>query len=440
MTSRYFLGIDVGTTNIKVVLYNDQLEMVQSAAVKTATPSQRDEGLIEVNYLRHQVFSAISQCMDAQNNSAVQAIGICGMAEAGCLLDDLDQPLTPVHLWYEDRSRLFANKIRRDLGSLVASQCGLKVTHVRSLSKFAWLIARTGYSTARWIGVPELVGLWLSGNYGTDATLATRTGIYNVCSKKYSSEILDYLHARQDQFPPVYSAPACIGSIQPDVGCKLGLNGDALIFIAGHDDIVAAYGVNAEPGDLVDSTGTAEGIIRVVDRLVHPGDLAKFGIAIAPYFSERSYALITGAGTTGALIEVLAREIGLEFDVLDNNISPPSSYHRNDFRVKLSETRMPIILRNDLQDRPFELWSALYDVIAERFRRAANKFLRFCDAPRRVIFIGGSAKSAELCRRKSSKLNLSFIRAPEIDATTRGAAAVAGFAIGDQPRLWDQLV
>ncbi|MCC6147544.1 MAG: hypothetical protein IT308_08260 [Anaerolineaceae bacterium] len=435
MPPNYFLGIDVGTTNIKAVLYDERLNVVRPTAVRTAGEAGPAEGLLDAAELRRGVFAAVRECTASQERRMVAGIGICGMAEAGCLIDDRDHPLTPIYLWYEDRSRLFAQKIRQEVGHLVSSQSGLEVTHVRSLSKYAWLVAETGYSSARWIGVPELVGLWLSGVYATDATLAARTGIYDIRSGAYSGEILDYLKADRSQFPPVLGAPARLGSIRPGLGSELGLQDGIPVFIAGHDDIVAAYGVNAKPGDLVDSTGTAEGLICIVDHTPDPAELAGQGVAAAPYFSEWLYALITGVGTTGALIETVAGQLASDFDALDRNIAPALHYPEGSFQVSFTETHLPVILRNDLHGRPDQLWSAVYDTIAARFGEAADRFLRFYEAPGRLWIIGGGANSHQLCQRKSACLQLPYLRATGIDSATRGAAALAGFPLGGHPEL-----
>ena len=170
---------------------------------------------------------------------------------------------------------------------------------------------------ARWCGAPEWIALRLTGRWQTDATLAVRTGAFDVLRGEFSSELLELAGAPSGLFPPVHGSPANLGSILPAIARDLGLPASTQVVIAGHDDIVAAYGAGGARGDLIDSGGTAEGLVRIVDSAPEPSDTVRARMAMTQYYLPGTWALIAGAGSTGALMDRVAHMLGRGLAELD---------------------------------------------------------------------------------------------------------------------------
>ena len=102
--------------------------------------------------------------------------------------------------------------------------------------------------------------------------------------------------------------------------------------------------------------------------------------------------------------------------------------HTKEITQSTSKEGLPAFKRN-AEASAAEVWSAVLDLVSERARRTATRLERRAGRPSRLILIGGAARSLELTRRKSDLLGLAAVVLPGVDATTRGAAALAARAI-----------
>jgi sugar (pentulose or hexulose) kinase len=367
--------------------------------------------------------------LEAIDRSRVAAIGITGMAEAGCLLDRSGDPTTPILLWHDRRGVRQAAAWRPEIQDHLWAISGQQMTSVRSLAKWRWLVDHGASRDDRWCGVPEYVALRLTGVWRTEPTLATRMGVYNVVDGCYDERMLALAGAQEAVFPPVGKAIEAVGKLRPDAAKAIGLSTDVIVALAGHDDIVAAYGAGGEAGALVDSAGTAEALVRIYAPPPEPGETAAAGISTAPFYISGSWAALKGAGATGGLLARVADALGASPGDLDKLATPPGDYPKGTLRARLSTRGLPTVrIAKTVSDGA--VWSATLDLAAKRAVKAARVIERVVGRAERMIIVGGGAKGAELCRRKGDSLKLPIVRIPEIDATTRGAAALAAWSVG----------
>jgi sugar (pentulose or hexulose) kinase len=205
---------------------------------------------------------------------------------------------------------------------------------------------------------------------------------------------------------------------------QLGLPESVQVVIAGHDDIVAAYGAGGRPGDLIDSGGTAEGLVRIVDSAPVPAATVRARMAMARYYIPGSWALVAGAGSTGALLRRVAQMLGKEPAALDDQAAPKGQYAPRTVEVRLSKERLPSVKLHSQAGAP-EVWSAVLDLVSERMAQAASRLERLAGRPSRLVLLGGQARSRELVQRKAERLDLLAVTLGDVDATSRGAAALA---------------
>jgi len=418
------LAVDIGTSYLKVAAYDDALNVVHSSRVPTHDVVPSAPGELDAGLLWHAMRAQIAEVGSHLDLQRVDAIGIAGMAESGCLIDAKDRPITPMLLWHDRRGIRQAAALRRQAGAQFARITGLRTTNVRSISKWKWMQEHGAPREARWCGAPEWIALCLSGRWGTDATLAVRTGAFDVLRGEFSAELLDLVDAPLGLFPPALGSPAPLGPVLPEMARELGLPPTAQVVIAGHDDIAAAYGAGGARGDLIDSGGTAEGLIRIIDSPPHPSDTVKARMAMTQYYLPGTWALIAGAGSTGALMDQAAQMLGRSPAELDASAAPPGGHASRTIQVKLSKETLPAV-EIAPEATAAEAWSAVLDLVCDRVADTGRRLQSLAGPPSRLVLIGGAARSRELVRRKSGRLGLPAVVMAEIDATTRGAAALA---------------
>ncbi|HET6846621.1 MAG TPA: FGGY family carbohydrate kinase [Anaerolineales bacterium] len=421
------LGIDIGTSRLKIGSYDADLHLLNGNSADTGDLPGARKGQLDPASLWQAVKDQVQRLLRSVDGSRVAAIGIAGMAESGCLIDADGRPITPILLWHDRRGIRQATALRRKAGDEFARLTGLKISSVRSIAKWMWLTDHDAPRHARWCGAPEWIALCLTGKWCTDATLAVRTGAFDVLKGAYSFRLLGRAGAPAGLFPPVHATPAPAGTVLAAVGRDLGLPKRARVVIAGHDDIVAAYGVGGRPGDLIDSAGTAEGLIRIVGVPPQPVETARAHMAMARFQEPGTWALIAGAGSTGALMQLAADALGRGLQELDEIASAPGQYPPGVISVRLTKNALPTIQIREGAPAG-EVWSAVLDLVCDRVQGAADRLESLAGGASRLVVMGGAARSRELMWRKSERLGLPTVAITEMDATTRGAAALASLA------------
>lgn len=102
-----FIGIDVGTSEIKAILLNDRQEVVASSGVRLAlsrpAPGHCEEDPQEWWDATFQALRALQEAAP-QAYLSTTAIGLSGQMHGAVLLDEEDAVIRPAILWNDTRS------------------------------------------------------------------------------------------------------------------------------------------------------------------------------------------------------------------------------------------------------------------------------------------------------------------------------------------------
>lgn len=288
-------GVDIGSTNVKVVL----LARDGSVVARAGRPTPRDpQGLcIEGTALLAAVEELIAQaCGD---RFAVDAVCVAGVGEDGILVDRRLRPLTPALAWFDPRRHGVLRELRAEFaadGSFDAVDDA-----ARTIVGWAWARRQPGADGARrWIAVADLPGVRWSGQEFLSDTLASRTGAWRARDRAWASDRVESTLGSAELLPPVVTAGKIVGDLR-SASLRAGdaLGADAIVVAGGHDHPIGGWGVDQmAPGAVLDSMGTAE--VAVMQRAEPPGARSA-GVDIAPG--------ICAPGTTLLRVEELARNV-----------------------------------------------------------------------------------------------------------------------------------
>jgi len=256
-----WLGVDVGTSSTKAVVYSDAGRPVGSG--RAATPWYTGPHGVEVDpmALRESAFAAIEEALRA-SGEPVGGVGIASMGETGVLVDGHGAPLAPAIAWHDGRDGAEAERLVRDVDpASFTRRTGKPPTNQYALTKHRWLTAHVPASraAARRFNVAEWVARGLGADEVSERSLASRTGWLDLASAAFDPELLAWSGAAASLMPPLVAAGQPIGT-----ATHPPLTG-AVVTIAGHDHQAAAVGTGvAGAGDLLDSHGSAEAVLRTV--------------------------------------------------------------------------------------------------------------------------------------------------------------------------------
>jgi xylulokinase len=309
----HVVGIDIGTTNTKAVL----------ARLPAAAPSDSAAGSVrslarastptpgEADALVDAVFALMRRLLDGCPHAPV-AVGVASMAETGVPLDARSRPLSPLVTWDASRGDADAHALARQYGEdALFAATGVRVSPKVPL--VAWLAQRraspgTWTAMQRWAGVADLVCLALTGRLATDHTLAGRTMAYRLPAageqpaEHFDPDLLAIVGLGPEQLPDVCSPSLPAGRTLRAATDRSGLPAGIPVVVAGHDHQVGAHAAGARmPGDRVDSVGTAEAVLRVVDARPRPDRVREAGMSVVRTVGGKYDAVLAGSSAAGAL-------------------------------------------------------------------------------------------------------------------------------------------
>jgi len=419
-------GVDVGTTNCKVGVYTTDGAVV--AARRRPTPSDPTD-------LVAGVLADLRRCIDDGGREPL-AVGITGVAEGGVALGRDLRPAGPLLWWHDSHAEDAARRLAEEVGRVeLFETTGVDVSAKTTLATWLWL--RDSESGAlknmrSWVGAPELVATELCGRPITDRTLAGRSGAFDQRAGRYDENLLALAGVRPAQLPdPCGLAPAT-GPALP---------AGTPVVVAGHDHLVAGYAAGArEPGDVVDSLGTAEAVVTIC-ATPPAGSAAGTGMSWNHTAGGDGWAMVSGfphsgrlvdwlrslcAGQTYAALDALAgsvrdRPTGIVVQPYLAGRAAPApdpdrrlSIHGLDRRHGLADMLVAVLEGACFHGR----W------MAERQARYSGTALAD------VAVLGGPSRGRAWMDLKAHVLPGRVRKVADVDAACAGAALLAGRAIG----------
>lgn len=259
------LIVDIGTTNCKVSSFSC-LDSTCLHSVKFETPKIiSPDGAVDfdTDKLWESIQSSFKQLVD-HTEIPVSCISLASFGESGVYIDDNDEIITPMLAWYDRRGEAFVNDISSDDAEKIYSISGLPVHSNYSAFKMRWLIESYGLQDRQdiqWLHAPEVI-LWkLTGERRTDITLASRTLCLDINTRSWSKEAADILGVPFNAFSPLIGNGEVAGYVSEELASELGFTQPVSVILAGHDHMVGARALRMKPGEILNSTGTTEGIL-----------------------------------------------------------------------------------------------------------------------------------------------------------------------------------
>ncbi len=310
----YLLGIDVGTTNTKAVVYDLAGEMRAVASLPTPVTEERAGWATHDPEALYEVALAVIRRAAAEvpDPAAVRALSVSSMAESGVPLDARGRPVYPIIVWHDVRTLPYRAWWQARLGDdRLYAITGLQPGHIFSLNKIMWLRehAREAYSRlVRWLSVSDYIAYRLTGVEAMSYPQACRTLAFDLHTLAWSDEILETAGVRAAIFPQPVPSGQALGPLRPEVAAACGLGCDTLVAAGGHDHICAAVAAGViAPGALLDSSGTVEAVLAVLDRPRAEAAVRELGLSCGVHAVPGRYYLIGGILGVGPLLTWLTQ-------------------------------------------------------------------------------------------------------------------------------------
>jgi xylulokinase len=258
------LGLDIGTTGCKAILFDSDGTLLAKAsreyAVDIPHPQWAEQDLENVWILAQE---AIKEAIFVADVHEVAALGLSVHGEAVTPVDEHGRALYPTILGMDTRTGAQNDWLRERFGGEgLFQRTGMPIHTINTLPKLLWLKEHEPEiwrAADKFLLVEDFLIQKMTGQAAVSQCLASRTQLYNLKDGKSDEEILAALELDPAKLAHVLPSGVAVGHLSSGLTSSLGLRRPPVVVTGGHDQACGALGVGlTTPGLASVSTGTAE--------------------------------------------------------------------------------------------------------------------------------------------------------------------------------------
>ena len=268
---KYLLGIDIGTSGTKTVLFDEELREIANSTVEY--PNYQEQPLWAeqepVDWWNATVQS-IKNVITGIDGADVAGIGLSGQMHGLVLLDKDNNVLRRSIIWCDQRTEQECEEITQIIGKerLIEITANPALTGFTA-SKIRWVQKNepeVWAKTAHVLLPKDYVRFMLTGVYATEVSDASGMQLLDIKNRCWSDEMLDKLNIDRSLLGDMYESEDVTGRLTAEVAALTGLSTDCVVVGGAGDQAAAAIGNGiVEEGLLSDTIGTSGVIFATTD-------------------------------------------------------------------------------------------------------------------------------------------------------------------------------
>jgi len=242
------LGIDIGTSSVKAILFDPDTVGVVAVAqreypIYKPAPDRAEQNPDD---WWNATVDVVRRVVERAGRRDVIAIGLCGQMHGTVMLDANNQSLAPAIVWPDQRSPAEVDALVKRLGAQrYTSIAGTMPATGFMAPTLLWLSQhdRPLLDKIRQVILPkDYVRLKLTGTVATDPSDAAATGLFDVNVSAWSDEIISAANLPREIFPPLLQSQALAGDLTEEAAKTLGLISGIPVVIGCADQPAQALG------------------------------------------------------------------------------------------------------------------------------------------------------------------------------------------------------
>jgi xylulokinase len=311
--SKCILGIDIGTTNVKSVLFTLDGSMViqKRAEFPTIFPQT---GWVEQD--AEQWWKATVKTIYhittilKINDYEIVAIGVSSQAPTILPLDIKGNPLRNALIWMDRRSEKECNFLRKNIGEeKIKKITGNRIDPYFAFPKLLWFKKNESHllkHTHKILQCNGYVNYKLTGCFSTDKAHASLSQLYDIHKNEWSQALYQQFDISPEILPKVYECTDIIGTVTKKAAEMTGLSQGIPVIAGTVDGSAAAIEAGViNSGEAVEMTGTSTVLLVAADKWKYTTELTSM------YNGFGNNCLIFGAmSCTGACLKWFRDQFG----------------------------------------------------------------------------------------------------------------------------------
>ncbi len=271
---RYVLGIDLGTSGTKTVLFDETGKKMASSTVEyDLIQPQNGWAEQDPDLWWDAAVKTINDVLSQSgvNSADIKGLGISGQMHGLVMVDKDGKVLRNAILWCDGRT----SEECKEITELIGRERLIEITANPALTGFTagkvlWVRKNEPhlYEKCYKILLPkDYVRYKLTGHYGQEASDASGTNLYDVKKRCWSTEILNKLNISQDLMPECKESVDVAGTVTDQAAEITGLSNATLVCYGAGDNASAAVGTSVvSEGNAFTTIGTSGVIFAHSDK------------------------------------------------------------------------------------------------------------------------------------------------------------------------------
>ncbi|MEQ9442424.1 MAG: gluconokinase [Cyclobacteriaceae bacterium] len=296
------LGIDVGTTGVKVLAAD--IEGKNICAEDTSYPlHQPQDGYREQD--PQELLRAVHQTVRkviSQLHQPLAGVSFSTAMHSLFAVDEAGKPLTPMIIWADTRSQEYAEKLRHSpMGKALYQRSGAPLHAMLPLCKIAWLRdhqPQAFQQAHKFLSFKEwLLHHWF-GKYVIDYSMATATGLFNQQTLTWDEEALRFASINTGQLSQPVPTTHVLRGLTAEAVKATDLPASTPVVVGASDGCLAnLYASGLNPREATLTLGTS-GAIRLISQQAVPDEQMR----IFNYLLTEKYHVLGGPTNNGGII------------------------------------------------------------------------------------------------------------------------------------------
>ncbi len=435
-----YIGVDLGSTNLKAALYDENLNCV---AQKGAPVAYIREGeFIEFDAEKYfDDLTAVLHDLMAENPGKVLEIALTGQAESLVCLDAEGKAVYNAISWMDERSgeecALLEKQFSPEVCHRVTGQQAVLPTW--PATKILWLRRNRPEifgKVATYMLLKDYIVYRLTGKKTADMSIATFSFYFDIYGKCYWKQMLDAIGITENQLPELIEPCTVVGGLTDKVAAATGLTTETKINVGTLDHFAGMIGTgNTAPGGMNLSTGTTMVLTAMTKEKPDPD----CDLALHYGFMPDTYVMLPVMESGGVCLDWFRRTCmnNLDYDTLNAEIlkAPETDLL---FLPYLVGTNAPEFDREASgvffglrqEHTGIQMAKAVMEGVCFVLRKNCEDILAKGTKISSIVATGGGAKSPVWCQLQADITGLPLEVPAVTEAGCLGAAMIAACSQG----------
>ncbi len=247
MAKQYFIGVDLGTSGVKLLLLDGEGTIVK-IVTKNYPLQFPHHGWSEQSPEDwwQESKAGIKELISEIDGQDVAGISFGGQMHGLVILDENDQVLRPAILWNDGRTVKETDYLNQVIGQEKLAEYTANIAFAGfTAPKILWVKNNEPeiFAKIKKIMLPkDYLAYLLSGTFCTDYSDASGMLLLDVKNKCWSKEMLEICDVKEEQLPKLFESYEVVGTILAEVAEELKISKDAKIIAGAGDNAAAAIG------------------------------------------------------------------------------------------------------------------------------------------------------------------------------------------------------